>query len=361
MISGKMRKANEPETVIAKFSNIELFHVGQAFKLGRYPIHFHMNGDMPSSYVSQCSIHESFNRATNIHASNYLTIDNNVIYDIMGGAYFLEDGIEIGNVFKYNLAIFVKTSSSGINEDLTPAAFWATNPNNTYIHNAVAGSTHFGFWYRLLDKPEGPSYDQNYCPKKIPFGQFFNNTFHSSGRFGIWIFPGYTPTVTGACTDNKPSVAKFYNLIAYSSDKGAEFVDSNNIQFRNFTIWDQYTAGIETRTVPFNDLPNPILNYTFYEESLCPLIADSVVIGNSKGGSQFRNYLTTDDIYGTAGIVVIWNRGQLVKNVSFYNFVDPIGAAIRPPTLIGVYYDGGWVTKFKGLKFDNVVSRTLHR
>ena len=26
------------------------------------------------------------------------------------------------------------------------AAFWATNPNNTYIHNSVAGVSHFGFW-----------------------------------------------------------------------------------------------------------------------------------------------------------------------------------------------------------------------
>ncbi len=108
----------------------------------------------------------------------------------MGGAYFMEDGIEIGNVFKYNLAVFVRTSSSLLNEDVTPAAFWATNPNNTYLHNAVAGSTHFGFWYRLTDHPEGPSFNINYCPKKIPFGVWSNNTVHSTGRFGLWIFPG---------------------------------------------------------------------------------------------------------------------------------------------------------------------------
>ena len=115
-----MRNAKSPESVIGRLSNVELFHVGQAYRLGRYPIHFHMNGDMPSSYVVECAIHESFNRATNIHASNYLTIESNFIYNIMGGAFFLEDGVEIGNVFKNNLAIFVVASSSGINEDLTP-------------------------------------------------------------------------------------------------------------------------------------------------------------------------------------------------------------------------------------------------
>ena len=79
-----------------------------------------MNGDMPSSYVSECAIHESFMRATNMHASNYILIERNVIYNIMGGAYFLEDGVEIGNTFAYNLAVFVKASSSLLSEDITP-------------------------------------------------------------------------------------------------------------------------------------------------------------------------------------------------------------------------------------------------
>jgi hypothetical protein len=115
---------NNLELVKARFSNVEFFHVGQAFRLGRYPIHFHMNGDMPSSYVKECVIHESFNRATNIHATNYLTIEANVIYNIRGGAYFLEDGIEIGNVFKNNLAVFVVASQSLINEDVTPGILY---------------------------------------------------------------------------------------------------------------------------------------------------------------------------------------------------------------------------------------------
>ena len=118
MLSSPMGSVGE--TVIGRISNVEFYHVGQAFRLGRYPVHFHMNGDMPSSYVKQSAIHQSFNRAVNVHATNYVTIDSNVIYNIMGGAYFLEDGIEIGNRFTNNLAIFVKGSSSLLNEDITP-------------------------------------------------------------------------------------------------------------------------------------------------------------------------------------------------------------------------------------------------
>ena len=43
-----------------------------------------------------------------------------------GGALFLEDGVETGNVLRGNLAVYVRTSSSLLNEDVTPAAFWVS-------------------------------------------------------------------------------------------------------------------------------------------------------------------------------------------------------------------------------------------
>ena len=86
-------------------------------------------------------------------------------------------------VFQYNLALFVKASSSLLNDDITPAAFWATNPNNHYSHNAVAGGTHFGFWYRLLEHPEGPSFTTTVCPRKVPLGTSYNN----SGKFDVCV------------------------------------------------------------------------------------------------------------------------------------------------------------------------------
>lgn len=73
-------------------------------------------------------------------------IENNVVYDVMGGAFFLEDGIEHGNVIQYNLFVHVKRTSSLLNDDVVPAAFWITQPNNTVQHNVAASGTHFGFW-----------------------------------------------------------------------------------------------------------------------------------------------------------------------------------------------------------------------
>jgi hypothetical protein len=39
------------ESCIGRIENTEFFNVGQAFKLGRYPIHFHMIGTVHKSYV----------------------------------------------------------------------------------------------------------------------------------------------------------------------------------------------------------------------------------------------------------------------------------------------------------------------
>lgn len=81
----------------------------------------------------------------------------------------MEDGIETGNVVQYNLAVFVKPSSSTLNVDITPAAYWVTNADNTVRHNAAAGGSHFGFWYQMFKHPEGPNFDKNICPRYVIF------------------------------------------------------------------------------------------------------------------------------------------------------------------------------------------------
>ena len=62
-------------------------------------MHFHLNGDMSGSYVRGLAIHETFNRAVNIHGTHNVLVEHTVIYNVMGGAFFLEDGIETGNEY----------------------------------------------------------------------------------------------------------------------------------------------------------------------------------------------------------------------------------------------------------------------
>ena len=88
---------------VARMENVELTYVGQSFRLGRYPIHFHIIGDGSASYVRKCSVHQTFNRGLNIHNTNNLTVSDNVFFNSKGGTIFLEDGIEMFNSFIGNL------------------------------------------------------------------------------------------------------------------------------------------------------------------------------------------------------------------------------------------------------------------
>lgn len=142
------------------------------------------------------------------------------------------------------MAIEVKASSSLLNADITPAAFWATNPNNSYCHNAIAGGTHFAFWYFISAHPEGPSYDTSICPRNHPLGLFKNNTAHTLGWFGLWVFPAYTPKVGGGCKATDPAEAVFEDLICYNTHKCAEGVNVADINLKSL-IAVNCISGVE--------------------------------------------------------------------------------------------------------------------
>ena len=85
------------DSLTARLSYIELNHVGQAFKLGRYAVHFHMIGNVHNSYVKGNSVHEGFNRAFTFHGTSYLRLTDNVVYNVKGHNIFIEDAVERHN------------------------------------------------------------------------------------------------------------------------------------------------------------------------------------------------------------------------------------------------------------------------
>jgi hypothetical protein len=90
---------------VGRIEYAEFTHVGQPKILGRYPIHFHMTGEMSDSYVRGNSVHDSFARVCTIHGAHYLLVEKNVGYLVSGHNIFLEDGIETNNVIRDNLMI----------------------------------------------------------------------------------------------------------------------------------------------------------------------------------------------------------------------------------------------------------------
>lgn len=137
------------DSLIARLDHIELTDVGQAFKLGRYAIHFHMIGAVHKSYVKGVAVHQSFNRAFTIHGTHYLRIERNVAFEVKGHTVFIEDAIETRNYIYQNLIMKTKRSWSLLNTDQTPACFWITHPYNNFVENHAAGSDRYGYWFDL--------------------------------------------------------------------------------------------------------------------------------------------------------------------------------------------------------------------
>ncbi|WAR05573.1 PKHL1-like protein, partial [Mya arenaria] len=328
----------------ARISYVEVTFAGQAFRLGRYPIHFHLNGDMSTSYVRGCGIHKTFNRAVNIHGTHNTLVEKTVIYNIMGGAFFLEDGIETNNTIQYNLAVFVRESSSLLNDDVTPASFWVTNPNNIIQHNAAAGGSHFGYWYRMHSHPDGPSFTPDVCPDNVPLGRFYNNTAHSFGWFGLWVFEFYFP-LQGGCGGTEVEPAVFEGLFAWNCEKGAESVNVGALQFKDFVLVQNKLAGYEGKKI--NNVP------LWTDDS--PLIKDSLIVG--------KTTVIPDSEQGCTkgGLVYPYGRGFRAINTRFVNFADSECATFRWTRISGTcsLFCGGYTYHNEQLRFINAPNKAI--
>jgi len=182
-----MLMGGEIDGTIGRFSYAEFYHVGQATVIGRYPIHFHKCGDVPSSFVKGNAVHDSFARLVTLHGIRFLKVTKNVGYNIFGHNYFIEDGSESKNLVEYNLGMNTKMIWTLVNTDITAATFWVTNPHNIIRHNRAAGGEFYGFWYELRKNPIGPTATPDICPDAMPNGEFFDNYAHSYAKFGLRI------------------------------------------------------------------------------------------------------------------------------------------------------------------------------
>jgi cell surface hyaluronidase len=182
----------------ARIDNVRLFQLGQTRKLGRYPMHWHMQHDNGAGqYFRNCAVEKSFNRAITIHGTNYADVSDNVCFDQMGHAVFLEDGVEQHNEVHRNLVVFTQRPTDGARllitdnqldqvQNRTPAVFWISHPNNHFTGNVAAESVGTGYWIIPHTAPTGESAKAVWAPlfggidgTQAPLGTFANNVAHS--------------------------------------------------------------------------------------------------------------------------------------------------------------------------------------
>jgi len=235
---------------------VEIINFGQQGNLGRYPLHFHMSGDVSGSIVSKNVVHHSNQRGFVVHGSHNVYYKDNVGYEIFGHCFMIEDGIETGNIYKHNLAMGVRvpnTIISGENDD-HPSAFWISNPKNRFIENVAAGSENNGFWFDLRFSVRGPSFvtpgGRSIRPIFEDVTEFRSNTAHSNRYFGMRYYTrGWRPrgeeNILKDCRIYRNSVGHFIHSdtnigfvdgIIADNGLGVKFFQNSGIRFDNITL-----------------------------------------------------------------------------------------------------------------------------
>jgi cell migration-inducing and hyaluronan-binding protein len=260
-------------------------------------------GDAKGQYIKNASIHDTYSRCVTVHGTNFLRVENNVTYNIVGHCFFLEDGIEHGNEFVRNLAIQIKchptkacvpnnlaangeisgnrqairqASFSGkdtlLPSDNTVAAYWITNPDNSFIDNVAAGSDETGFWFSLPMHPQGQfagtEISKTIWPRRTPVRAFRGNTSHSNfdgfmfdrninveNVFGL-AGPSYMPKENPADPNSTSVDALFENLTSYKNRNGGlwgrgDMYVYSNAKFADNAIGMTQAAG-DIGSLPFS-------------------------------------------------------------------------------------------------------------
>jgi hypothetical protein len=297
---------------------VELNRMGQNMHLARYPIHWHLVGDAKGQYIKNSAIHDTYNRCVTVHGTNFVLVQNNVTYNTVGHCFFLEDGIEHGNRFVKNLAIQIKchTSKACVPYNLAPngelssayenrqamrqvsvsgkdtllpsdntvAAFWITNPDNTFIDNVAAGSDENGFWWSLPEHPQGQfagaEISKTIWPRRTRMADFRGNVAHSNydgfmldrninleNVFGL-AGPSHIAKENPADENSKSVESLLESLTAYKNRNGGAWSRGELHVFRNFKAADN-AIGFTSSTGSFG------------ADTFTSLVVDSLFVGET--------------------------------------------------------------------------------
>ncbi|MEN1678983.1 MAG: G8 domain-containing protein [Planctomycetota bacterium] len=310
--------------------SVRFDRMGQTGRLGRYPIHWHVTKDVTGDVLRGSSITNSNNRGVTVHGTEGLILEGNLLHDIHGHGFFMEDGVETGNQFLYNIVLGIhavggdETSTDPFivdthdtaqqidNRFLQSAAYWITNPDNRWVGNVAAGSEGTGFWFILPDSPIGLSSQDPYFnginARRTNLWQFDHNSSHSSPvgltfDRGPDIDPGasasYDPPidpVVNYFTGYKHDGAAIYHRAPDGVFNEIRFADNATSSFNTFnqevrnSLFVGYSRGNRDRSLP-------VTGHTLYDGP--STLADSHFAGytspnahmfRSNGGTEKRTH-----------------------------------------------------------------------
>ena len=125
---------------VGRFSGVEFRRMGQFNRPGRYPLHWHGNGDADDSLVVGCLVHQSYQRGIVTVGSRRVRIRGNVVVKPYGHGYIVESEDRSPQLLTTNLALRPRVARFA---DQRMRSFCEHRPRPFWIvQSGVRSSTH---------------------------------------------------------------------------------------------------------------------------------------------------------------------------------------------------------------------------
>ena len=319
---------------ILRIENAEVTRCGQAHNLGRYCTHSHVGMNMAGSYVKANSIHTSFQRTVTTHTTHHWEVRDNVGYNILGHAFFVEFGDETYNHITGNLGIWVKPNSAGLKSDHKPSVFWTAVPTNFWSDNVGVHSRAWGFWFELGGG--------DICSFNQHLGEFHNMTFRANSQIGLRIYPGWTPQVDPCGPNTAPAPQYLRDMVSYRNGGFGLFTKKmGELHHIGHTLIEN--GGSEIHIIKFEHVA-----YTYN-----PALLNMLLIGTLNPPNHGDYFVP-----GLAAIHAPQNDFFFIKNSTFLNFGrSPAIATCNSCESGEKFNQGGVQYRTEGLKFVNSTRR----
>ncbi len=239
---------------VVRVSNTRVEKCGQRGIMGKYCLHFHKLKDCPDCLFYGNAIETSHARGIIIHDTHRSLVENIVLWNVRGAGIYVEDGNEMYNSIKYNVAIcpfprhhpvqwgctIPGTDNGQADGSLNQAGFYLKSPTNDLIGNRAANS----FNGMFAEPGTDGDADTNVCSANTAIGRWEGNTFHGHARFGTYPI-NLWPRVTDRSLESNGFNVDKYLCEGFDSDgitRGLSQAIVNNLDYHNVFV-GQYGVG----------------------------------------------------------------------------------------------------------------------
>ncbi|MEM1406753.1 MAG: G8 domain-containing protein [Bacteroidota bacterium] len=244
---------------------------------GRYSIHFHRGGvdqTLTPAYVRGCVVENDPGWAF-VNHSAYVHFEDNVSYDILGGAFQTEAGDELGS-FKRNIAIrtinpayprLLNFSGEGAGDPdirgneqdfaFQGDAFWIHGGGVSLTGNVASGCSGHGFiyWPEGLREDIKQGFLNNFKPENVPNSNLLDGNEE--------VATGWVPVKEFKDNEAYSAIIGFSSYYLQTQffgdmrDYSEAYLATVHSTFENFTAWNVFWKGVEinlTERITFNNL-----------------------------------------------------------------------------------------------------------